>query len=96
MTDELPAVPEGWSVTNTRWATWLARKWFGDHYKEVAVGHENGPEALHGAATSVDQEAELRAKAVVDATNAQADALEAQAASLRTQDSGESQPEATG
>lgn len=85
MTDETttPAVPDGWEVHETRWHTWLAKKWFGFFWREVAVAKENGPDGLHAALTAVDQEHALREQGAKDATNAHADALDAQAAALR-------------
>jgi BMFP domain-containing protein YqiC len=74
-------LPEGWVKFAERWESTGARKWFGDHYKEVVVANDGGD--LAAAAAAVDQEVALRTKATVDAANAHADSLEAQAAAIR-------------
>lgn len=74
-------LPEGWVKFAERWESTGARKWFGDHYKEVVVANDGGD--LAAAAAAVDQEVALRTKATVDAANAHADSLEARAAAIR-------------
>ena len=84
MTDETtPSVPEGWTHYLHKYGDFVAhnaRKWFGDHYKEVSV---TNPDALHGAAASIDQEVELRNQAAVNAAHSEADALAAAAEAAR-------------
>lgn len=75
------SLPEGWVKFVDRLETVGARKWFGDHYKTVEVSKTGGD--LVAAATAVEQEVSLRARAATDAANAHADALEAQAAAVR-------------
>lgn len=47
----------GWIVSDTLEGGRHAKKWFGDHYKEVQVGPDGD---LKGAVALIEQEAHLR------------------------------------